>query len=90
AKNGDKLALVVVDEAIFYLAKACETISMIYDVNKFVIGGGVSKAGSFLINKLKKEYYHQALVEFRDVMFESAKYGNDAGIIGAAILGKNK
>ena len=47
AKAGDALALEVMDTVCYYLGWALATISMTVDPEIFVIGGGVSKAGTF-------------------------------------------
>lgn len=52
AKAGDALALEVMDTVCYYLGWALATISMTVDPEIFVIGGGVSKAGTFLTDWL--------------------------------------
>ena len=53
------------------------------------IGGGVSAAGEFLVKpireKVKKMAFYKAMPHAR---IELATLGNDAGIIGAAMLGR--
>ena len=52
------------------------------------LGGGVSKAGDFLLNALREEV--AKLVMYKTMPYariELAKLGPDAGIIGAAMLG---
>ena len=49
----------------------------------FVIGGGVSKAGQFLIDVIEKHFKKNAFVPCSDVKFVIASLGNDAGIYGA-------
>lgn len=54
-----------------------------------VIGGGVAKAGRILFDKVKKVISNQAMsVQARHVKVSKAKLGNNAGLIGAAILVK--
>lgn len=54
-----------------------------------VIGGGVAKAGRILFDKVKKVISSQAMsVQARHVKVSKAKLGNNAGLIGAAILVK--
>jgi glucokinase len=52
-----------------------------------VIGGGVANAGRILFDKVKKVISSQAMrVQARHVKVSKAKLGNNAGLIGAAIL----
>ena len=54
--------------------------------NVCVIGGGVSKAGDILIDKVKQYYRENAFHATVDTKFKVAKLGNDAGIFGGAKL----
>lgn len=88
AKSGDALALQIIDEAASYLAKAMAVVTMTVNPEVFVLGGGVSNAGEFLIQRIEPHYY--ALVEpfVHHTKIMLAKLGNDAGIYGAASLVK--
>ncbi len=57
AKAGDELALSVVETVGRYLGMALAGIAM-GGSEMFVIGGGVSKAGQFLIDIIDKYYQH--------------------------------
>ena len=54
-----------------------------------VIGGGVSKAGDYLINKIKKYYDSYIFAPAKDTRIVEAKLGNEAGIYGCAKLVMN-
>lgn len=82
AKAGDQVALEAVDEMIEKLATALSQIANTINPEAFVIGGGVSKAGEFLLNKLEKRFKELAFFSVRNVNFELAQLGNDAGIYG--------
>ena len=86
AKAGDAIALEVVDTVSKYLGIALSHLAMTVDPEIFVIGGGVSKAGDFLIDKIREkfEYYTPITKNKADIVL--AKLGNDAGIYGAAKL----
>lgn len=88
AKDGDHLALQVVDRVAKYIAISASILAMIVDPEVFIIGGGVSKAGSFLTEKIERFYKSEARFSSGNVPFILAKTGNDAGIIGAAHLVK--
>lgn len=86
AKNNDEIALKVVDVFAEYLGTALAHISCVCDPEVFVIGGGVSKAGSIIIDSVKRHYKETAFHATKDVKFELATLGNDAGIYGGAKL----
>ncbi len=90
AKQGDKVALEVVDKYIEYVAGGLVGIVNIFQPNKIVIGGGISKEGAYLIDPIieyvRKYDYNQFL---EPVKIEPATLYNDAGIIGAAFAAKN-
>ena len=56
AKAGDAMALEVMETVGYYLGWALAMVSMTVDPEVFVIGGGVSRAGSFLIDFIQKYY----------------------------------
>ncbi len=86
AKQGDALALEVVDEACRYLGIALANVAQVVDPEAFVIGGGVSKAGDILIQYIKKHYTPYVMNALKDRTFVIASLGNDAGIYGCARL----
>jgi glucokinase len=56
-----------------------------------IIGGGISKAGDYLIDKLKKEVPKNIWLKsmnFTEIVL--AGLGNDAGIIGGAMYAESK
>ncbi|TAH73827.1 MAG: ROK family glucokinase [Anaerolineaceae bacterium] len=86
AKQGDKLALNIVDEACRYLGIALAAVAQVVDPEAFIIGGGVSKAGDILISNIKKHYTPNVMDALKDRVFAIASLGNDAGIYGCARL----
>lgn len=86
AKNGDSLALEVVEMVGYYLGLTLAQLAMTVDPEMFVIGGGVSRAGQFLIDKIEKNYKHLTPISENKGRIGLAKLGNDAGIYGAARL----
>lgn len=86
AKYGDGIAIKVMDSFGFYLGKALAGIACVTNPEKIIIGGGVAKAGSILINYVK-EYFEQFVFDnCGNICFELAVLGNDAGMYGAASL----
>ncbi len=82
AKAGDDVAMEVVYEMVDKLATALSQIATVINPQAFVIGGGVSEAGEFLIYYLRKRFKELAFYSVKDVEFELARLGNDAGIYG--------
>lgn len=84
AKTGDELAKTVVDEQAHILGRTLAQIACVVDPEIFVIGGGVSKAGSILTDAVKEYFVKYAFHACRGTKFALAELGNDAGIYGAA------
>ena len=84
AKSGDDIALDLVEEHGKRLGYALANIACVVDVDAFVIGGGVSRAGQILIDTTKKYFQQYAFHACRNTVFELAKLGNDAGMFGGA------
>lgn len=88
AKAGDELALKVVKEVGEYIGLAAAHISTVVDPDIFIIGGGVSKAGNILIDVVKDSFRTHAFHVSKNIPFTLATLGNDAGMVGAALLAK--
>jgi len=89
ARQGDKAGLEVVGEYIEYLACGVANIINIFQPEVLCIGGGISYEGDYLmkplIAKVEKEQYTRDNAQKTQIKI--AALGNDAGIIGAAVLG---
>lgn len=86
AKAGDAMALEVMETVARFLGLALSQITLTVDPEAFVIGGGVSKAGQFLIDIIEKYYKKYTAISQNTGVLTLAKLGNDAGIYGAARL----
>lgn len=86
AKAGDALALEVTEIVGHYLGLALSQAAMTVDPEIFVIGGGVSQAGQFLIDIIDKHYARFMPISENRGIIGLAELGNDAGIYGAARL----
>lgn len=86
AKLGDELAGKAVDIMCDYLALAMSHVSLVSDPEVFIIGGGVSAAGEFLLEKLRTRYERLSPIMKRKAQVRAALLGNDAGIYGACRL----
>ena len=86
AKAGDELALEVVEKMGRILGTALANAACIVDPEVFVIGGGVSKAGTIITEVIRKYYIERAFNSCRNADFALAELGNDAGVYGCVYL----
>lgn len=86
ARHGDALAEKAFDHCMYFLGKSMAMLTNIIDPEIYIIGGGVSKAGDYLVNTVKKHYEALATLSDQKAGIALAKLGNDAGIYGAAKL----
>lgn len=89
AREGDETALKVFRRYVKYLAIAINTLIAFMDPEVIVLGGGVSRAGDFLLDAVRAEVPQYLM--FKTMPYsriELASLGAEAGIIGAAMLGK--
>ena len=91
-RKGDASAQAVVNEYIEYLGNGVSSFVNILQPEYLVIGGGISKEGETLLAPLRKIVKRESFNVGGEAMrtkIVAAQLGNDAGIIGAAFLGKN-
>lgn len=82
-KAGDEAALAILDQFYRYMGEFLGNVCSTVDPEVVVIGGGVSKAGSMLLEGVRP-YFHQAVFHAAsEVRFALASLGNDAGAYGA-------
>lgn len=87
AKAGDEAAIRIISRAAFYLGKAMAAVAVTLNPERFIIGGGVSKAGEFLFAQIRESFMKLTPEPVtRGVSIVAAELGNDAGMIGAAGL----
>ncbi len=88
-KKGDVAAKEVVDMYISYLACGLTNLVNIFRPEVLVIGGGVCNEKEYLTNPLNAIIAKNSYggISGRDTVLKIAELGNDAGIIGAAVLG---
>lgn len=89
ADYGDETARKVVNQYIKYLAEGMINVINSFQPEILVIGGGISKQGDNLVNPLKKIIRKNIFCkEVSQTEIKIAQLGNDAGIVGAAMLAK--
>ncbi len=90
SRQGDKIGQQLVDQYIKYLAEGLANMVNLFMPEVIVIGGGVCKEGEYLLAPLRKmvrERVYTQEIPLPDI--KVAQMGNDAGIVGAAMLGKD-
>jgi glucokinase len=89
-KKGDVYAKGIVDDYIFYLAEGITNMINIFQPEVLCIGGGVCGEGEYLTKPLTElvERDQYTRTNPKKARIVTAQLGNDAGIIGAAGLGR--
>ena len=92
AAAGDETARELLDVYITYLAEGITNIINVFQPAVLCIGGGVSRAGEVLLRPLREEVARRVYSRNskRNTRIELAKLDNDAGILGAALLGSGR
>lgn len=87
AKEGDDLALIVYRHFSGYLGLACANIAAVLNPAYIVLGGGVSAAGDFLLDGVRRVFEENSFPQIKEsTQLVLATRGNDAGVFGAASL----
>lgn len=88
-RMGDAAAKEVVDDYVKYLASGLASIINIFQPEVLSIGGGISNEGKTLLDLVvplvREQTYGTGLIPETDIRIAQLK--NDAGILGAAVLG---
>ena len=91
AKKGDVAATQVVNAFVDYLAIGVSNIINVFQPEVVCIGGGISGEGDNLLIPLRERLKYTSFgTDKSRTRVEIAKYRNDAGIIGAGLLGLMK
>ena len=89
-RKGDKVAKEVVDNYLHYLSEGVANLINIFAPEAIILGGGVCNEGDALLVPLKEQViakcYGGDLIHHAEIAI--ATLGNDAGLIGAAMLYK--
>ena len=90
AKHNDKAGREVVNQYIDYLACGIANMINIFQPEVLSIGGGICHEGDYLLTPLKERVFKEVYTKDREpkTKLVIAALGNDAGIIGAASLGR--
>lgn len=90
ATAGDKLAQDIFAETGRYIGIALTSIAHILNPQIAIIGGGIAAAGeNLLFQHIREEFARRTMDIPRSMEIVPAKLGNDAGLVGAAMLAHN-
>ena len=93
ARRGDSTAQTVCGTYLDYLASGIVNLVNIFQPDTLAIGGGVSnEADAYLLDPVRRQVARETIPCNHDKMTRvvKAQLGDQAGIIGAALLGKKK
>lgn len=87
ARNGDQVCHHILNQVSYYLGLTLAQVSNVLNPEKIVVGGGVSKAGSFFLDPVREQFRQHALKQVAEIAeILPAQLGNSAGWLGAAWL----
>ena len=89
AEKGDKLALDIFNYTCRILGTACADFATFCSPEAFVFFGGLTKAGEYLMQPLRKAYEENILFLYKNEakLLISALNGSEAAVLGASALG---
>ena len=91
AREGNLKARMIWREVAAHLGVALAQIANLLNPEIIVIGGGVAESGAFLFDNIRKVVRERSMsVQSGSLKIVKAKLGNDAGIVGAALLVKEE
>ncbi len=87
-RKGDKTATEVVNRYIYYVAVGIINIVNTFQPDVVCVGGGISNEGDNIIKPISEHVARERYSKYAAVQSKivKAQLGNDAGIIGAALL----
>ncbi len=90
ANEGDPVARAAIEVIGHALGVGLANLVNIFNPQVIVIGGGVIAAGELLLKPAREVMLQRALSPNKDVVrVEAARYGAEAGMIGAALLARD-
>lgn len=91
AEQGDATAQQVFEETGRYLGVACGNLINLLNLEMIIVGGGVMASGELLLRTAKDMAGKVAFaVSYRDCQIVQSKLWPDAGMIGAAMLARDR
>ena len=86
AGEGDAAAVEVLADAGRKLGAGLASLANAFSPELIVIGGGASAAGELLLDPARAELKQRALGPHKDVRVVPAHFGDEAGMLGAALI----
>ena len=83
AKAGDALAVETLEQVFDYLGEALASACCVCDPERIILGGGVTKAGEYLLRGAERHFEAHMFHACKGTEFSLATLGNDAGMYGA-------
>jgi len=83
--QGDPMAIKALDQMIYWLGVWFYNLYMTYNVDCFVLGGGLTKLGEKLLDPVRQRF-DSFNHEDEEVEIKIAECGDDGGILGASEL----
>jgi glucokinase len=92
AHQGDPVAIAAFDALGHWVGQGLADLAAVLDPQVFILGGGVSEAGDVLLEPTRKAYEELLTGRGRRPLAEvvPAQLGNDAGLVGAADLARDR
>lgn len=86
AKQGEQAAIDTLEFVFDLLGEALASACCVCDPDRVILGGGVSKAGEYLLQGVKRHFEIHKFHACEGTEFSLARLGNDAGMYGAVQL----
>lgn len=83
ARSGDAFAAETLEQVFDYLGEALADACCVCDPERIILGGGVSRAGDYLLRGVERHFRAHMFHACKDTQFALATLGNDAGMYGA-------
>lgn len=92
AQKGDRLSMELIADVGRWLGEGIATLAAVIDPRVVAVGGGVAKAGDLLLEPARKAFERtlSAPLHRPQAVLRRASLGNDAGMIGAADLARER
>lgn len=90
AKEGDDFSLMMIERTGKYIGTGVASVINLLNIERIVLGGGVMEAGDLILNPIIQEAKRRAFQPcFEATQIVTAALGDDAAIIGAAMLARD-
>jgi len=90
AENGNELAIAAYDRAGKYIGLAIADLLHVFNPERIIIGGGVSRAGDLLFDPIRRSVKEYIISEvyLNNMEIVPAALGDDSGLMGALVLSR--